>query len=419
MEFFNSNVGKQAGFSLVEIMVGALLGLIGTIVIMQVFALSEEQKRNTTGSGDASQSAAAALFQIQRDGMAAGHGISKFFYGCPVEGWYASGVGGTDLKFVLVPVTIEKGATAADSDMLSFAYGTSSMGAQAAGVHNPQEAVSLIDVSNRYGYKRGDLIVYMNYKESDLTPYKKYCNLAQVSDLPDLGTSSKRIVALPGNYTNESGEIREIRYNRPGGLCCGKQLTLNAFTDSKGGVVMNLGVFPRAVTYKVSNGQLVLTDGLKGGSDLPIADQVVLMKAHFGIDGTPIPDLRFDGSASPVALPVGNFSLGSDHWAESLPPPTVAAPPSLGIHSDTDWARVIAVRVVLVTRGEKQRPNASGVCETTTSFPVWKAANNKPLDVSADPDWRCYKYSPLEVTIPLRNLMWSNKELGIEPRDAS
>ena len=43
----------SAGFSLVEIMIGMVIGMLGIIVMMQIFALSEGQKRTTTGGGDA------------------------------------------------------------------------------------------------------------------------------------------------------------------------------------------------------------------------------------------------------------------------------------------------------------------------------------------------------------------------------
>ena len=43
----------QAGFSLVEIMVGLVIGLLATLVILQVFSVYEGQKRTTTGTADA------------------------------------------------------------------------------------------------------------------------------------------------------------------------------------------------------------------------------------------------------------------------------------------------------------------------------------------------------------------------------
>ena len=64
------------GFTLVEIMVGVLIGLIGTVVIFQVFAVSEGQKRTTTGAGDAQQNGVFALFQVERDLRTAGFGLA-------------------------------------------------------------------------------------------------------------------------------------------------------------------------------------------------------------------------------------------------------------------------------------------------------------------------------------------------------
>lgn len=66
----------SAGFSLVEIMVGMVIGLIGMIVILQVFGLFEGQKRTTTGGDDAQNAAAIALFGLQHDIEQAGYGIS-------------------------------------------------------------------------------------------------------------------------------------------------------------------------------------------------------------------------------------------------------------------------------------------------------------------------------------------------------
>ena len=54
------------GFTIVEIMVAMLIGLIGSIVIFQVLFVSERQKRTTTGAGDAQQNGLLALYTIER-----------------------------------------------------------------------------------------------------------------------------------------------------------------------------------------------------------------------------------------------------------------------------------------------------------------------------------------------------------------
>lgn len=67
---------NQAGFSLVDIMVGMVLSLLGTIVIFQVFSVSESIKRTTTSGGEAQQNGVAGLFMLQRAVKTAGYGIN-------------------------------------------------------------------------------------------------------------------------------------------------------------------------------------------------------------------------------------------------------------------------------------------------------------------------------------------------------
>ena len=52
----------QHGFSLIEIMIGIVIGLIEILVIYQVFALAEGIKRNTTSVGDAQQNGLLSSF---------------------------------------------------------------------------------------------------------------------------------------------------------------------------------------------------------------------------------------------------------------------------------------------------------------------------------------------------------------------
>jgi type IV pilus assembly protein PilW len=64
------------GFSLVEIMVAMVIGMIGVIVIMQVARTGEAQKRVTTGAGEAQNNGAMAIYAIQRDIKQAGYGFN-------------------------------------------------------------------------------------------------------------------------------------------------------------------------------------------------------------------------------------------------------------------------------------------------------------------------------------------------------
>jgi len=115
----------EAGFSLVEIMVGMVIGMFAIIVMLQSFSLFEERKRTTTGGSDAMSEGVMALYAVQRDIRQAGYGVSALdILGCPVT---VSGV-----SIPLAPVTINP-ATAiiprtgidANTDTLLVIYGNS------------------------------------------------------------------------------------------------------------------------------------------------------------------------------------------------------------------------------------------------------------------------------------------------------
>ena len=69
------HIKAHAGFSLVEIMVGMVIALLGIIIIFQVFSVSEGIKRTTTSGGDALQNGASALSALERSLKEAGYGI--------------------------------------------------------------------------------------------------------------------------------------------------------------------------------------------------------------------------------------------------------------------------------------------------------------------------------------------------------
>lgn len=77
---------RHAGFSLVELMIGLLLGMLAIIVIMQVFSVSEGYKRATTGGDDAQNNGAIALYELQRNVRQSGLGTGAFpIIGCNVQ----------------------------------------------------------------------------------------------------------------------------------------------------------------------------------------------------------------------------------------------------------------------------------------------------------------------------------------------
>ncbi|MCL4185409.1 MAG: PilW family protein, partial [Burkholderiaceae bacterium] len=65
----------QKGVTLVELMVALVIGSIAVLVIQQVMAVFEGQKRTSSGGSDAQVNGAVALFSIEREIRQAGYGL--------------------------------------------------------------------------------------------------------------------------------------------------------------------------------------------------------------------------------------------------------------------------------------------------------------------------------------------------------
>ena len=74
----NVRTHRTRGVSLVELLVGLVIGMIGVVIMMQIFSVSEGYKRTTTGGDDAQNNGAIGLYGLQRDLRQAGQGTNSF-----------------------------------------------------------------------------------------------------------------------------------------------------------------------------------------------------------------------------------------------------------------------------------------------------------------------------------------------------
>ena len=114
---------KQQGFSLVEIMVGMIIGMLGIIIIMQVTSVFEARKRTTSSGDDAQNGGAISLSSLQRDLAQAGYGFSsRLLVGSSLVTPFVT-------LNPLMPVTLNPATLAAigdtGSDKLMLMYGNS------------------------------------------------------------------------------------------------------------------------------------------------------------------------------------------------------------------------------------------------------------------------------------------------------
>lgn len=368
---------SDKGFSLVEIMVGMIIGMLGILVIYQVFAVFEGQKRTTTSGSDAQQNGAIGLYAIERDVRMAGYGINDpAILGCTIQAYNVNSTAPGTFTLTLVPVNITKNP-ANTPDLITVFYSNASTLMSPARLQQtmPTPAADF-KVDNRFGYNPGDLVIAAC---PGCNPSLD-CTLFEITGLPTTIGQTDILNHNTGSYINAQGANVNATYNKAGGLSI--SYPMYDYSTKTGGKLFNIGSGPINNTYSVQNSQLMVQSSATGsaGVPTPITDGIVQLKAYYGKDTT------------------GDGEI--DDYDDIAP--TNAA----------GWAQVMSVRMAIVARsGQREKPNATtGLCETTTAFPSWSGKTLVPgseaLDLSSDPDWKCYRYKTFETSVPLRNMIW-------------
>lgn len=346
---------RQTGFSLVEIMVGLVIGLLATLVIMQVFATFEGQKRTTTGSADAQTNGSIALFTIQRDMLMAGFGLPVFDKQNPplkcdptvtVDHDSVAATAAIDM----FPIAITEGGAGA-SDTIRIRYATdSAIAKNGVAVKIVGLTAPVAGVDNNLGCNDGDVVLISSGTS---------CVMTRVNDT-DLAVDTTHIT-----LQSSAGAVIGASL-----ACMGKW---NQFT------------------YSVVGNQLQRNDA-SIATPTPIVSEIVNIQAQYGI------------SATADSNKIVNWVSASGAWAA----PSIA-----------DRNRIRAIHVAVVARnGLMEKDNVTQPCTTTKGTVnqgpcAWDDADLDPapvLDLSiGDANWQRYRYRVYETIIPLRNLVWAFK----------
>jgi type IV pilus assembly protein PilW len=353
----------QAGFSLIEILVGLVIGLLATLVIMQVFSVFEGQKRTTTGAADAQTNGSIALYSIAHELRMAGYGLLPAIdspLNCTTLTFGATGI--TDIS----PVTITDGGTAAGaSDTIAIRYGTSNSG----GVPSPITAIPVgnsVPLDTNMACHVGDVAMIINGST---------CNLSNVTGPTDID--------IPPVPSTPPDTLNVILDDITGAVAGAKVGCLGSW------VTTIFRVNPNYDPAVAANSQAYLErDG-----DPNVAD-IVNIQAQYGITAT--------GNQNQVT-----------NWVDAVAP-TWAAP------SVADRNRIKAIHIAVVARnGLKEKSPVTDTCTTAKG-----TVNNGPcawddtnfdaapkIDLSNDANWRNYRYRVFETIIPLRNMIWAKDTL--------
>ncbi|MBK9161411.1 MAG: PilW family protein [Nitrosomonadales bacterium] len=351
------NRHRNSGFSLVEIMVGMVIGLLSTIIVMQVFATFEGQKRTTTGGSDAQTNGGVSLYIIERDIRMSGYGLGEAT-GCALKRSF-NNAALADL--MLAPATIVDGA-GGSTDSITVLSGNKSswsLPVRVIAIHN--QADTQINVSATLGMSQGDLLIA--YEGS--TPPN--CTLFQVDNADPV---LNPVIHAAGSWNGNTA--------------------IFPATFSTDALLMNVGSL-LSHTYSVdANNNLVLTDYISAtntNNSQIISSDVASLQAQYGFDTRA--GVQTDSQV--------------DTWSAAM----IDADASGTVGDAGDVNRIYAIRFAIVARnGLMEKPNpATGVCDTTTVGPSWAGG---VINLAADANWMCYRYKTFETIVPLRNMLWRN-----------
>jgi type IV pilus assembly protein PilW len=383
----SSSKHRSKGFSLLELMVGVAIGLVGIVAIFQVLTTWDSRRRSTTAGSDAQISGVIGLFQMEKSLKLAGLGFStlpRAIFGCPVAA-YNAGFVPTNFSFPLVPLSIAQG-TDGQTDSITVLSGNSNF--VSGGVLFKASTKTTKATAANAGFQLGDLVVVA----PQTVVGALNCWLVEINDRSDptfvsLGHSSASTYV--SDYT---GTSTTPRYNDPAND-----------SDTLGvGNLYNLGPSPALEVWTIQqptagsmrNASKLIKTNLLTNLTTEVMDGVINLQALYGVDG------------SDATTPDGIIS--DAEWTATAP---------------ADWSRLLAVKVAILTRSQQFEKDYGATVvpswfagSTATNFAMFNidgTAGAAPFTASSNPrssgdpnDWRSYRYRVYEKVIPLRNVIW-------------
>lgn len=481
---------SERGFTLIELMVAVVIGLITVLIMNQALIASEGYRRSSTAGGDAQVSGSLAMFLLQRDLRNAGYGLmasesdgsaigvtpislcgpphaTRVYTGAATATPAAVELDGANkpgfVHFAVYPPgTVVHDAIYApppasseadyNTDVIQVIYAGTSASVSTA-VHAQEVDVgasrmALRMKTSRFGYRKGDLILVASTSPvlvDGAAHPQPICMINEVTGLPGSNYGNDLDFAT-SPLSNGRDLLRENTLAYNGGKYCSdyldNPLLANCAADNQipstrlgapanpppdptshllfniqlGTTELSTRVYnfgPRAEIadaasaplsrfvarmYRIHQSRLESCDFLSGdcttasGIWIPIADNIVSMRAAYGVD---------DGSNGGTA----NDGI-VDTWTQTPPNP----PPGGSVR----WEQVLAARISIVSRSRNFEKSAT----TTTTSPAWAGdennaalhdsswADNYPHDITHLADWGHYRYRLFETTVPFRNLIW-------------
>lgn len=353
------------GFSLVELMISIVIGLITLLVVTQVLVASTERKRASVGGTDSLLNATLGLYTVERDIKNAGFGLNPIreSLGCQVKRRYEAQ---PEEITSLAPIVISDGASGAADEIRIMASNKGNFPLPIF-IREHDQTSRVFHVHQALGVRDGDIMVAVPIVPTD----DAWCSVFEVSDL--------------------SADQTEIRHAADNDRPWNQQAIFPTGDNRywRGDYLVNLGTGVEQ-TYGISAGNELTLTSYNYFSDTNRRMPEVLYPHIVQLQATYGKDTDDNGSA--------------DKWDTVLPTNT------------SEWSQVVAVRVAIVARSTNREAtqvtpdpaNGVGDCSMATAV-CWRPdPNENPVPISMPgADWRNYHYRVLETTVPLRNAIWA------------
>jgi type IV pilus assembly protein PilW len=389
--FFTATRGRVTGFSLIELLVAMVIGLVVTAAIASVLIRTEGSKRTTTSVNDLNQTGAYTAYVLDRHLRSAGSGFSqrwKDVYGCLLDvSQYAGAQQVLPISPALTasspffnftpqvrmaPVIIGKdlASSASRGDVLMVMSGSGGVSEMSLPLL-PGSTTSDLNVATGLGFETNDIILL---SDPGVTAG---CMVQQVGTrtISNAGQTIPLGGATPTYFTEQ-----------------GSKVNLSGFFAGNA-VVSQLGSTKNPPQFKLygvgDNNTLVSLDLLTfGGAEASIADGVVEMRALYGLDTTDPTDGVIDSWTSATgAYAASTLTDGSEVSRNNL-------------------RRIVAVRVGFVLRTSlAEKPNKDGSQVTGSSLTLFEDLGALKHTRTLTTEESNYRYRTFETTIPLRNVL--------------
>lgn len=375
MKTISLRLTHHRGFGLIELMVGLVIGLLTTIVIMQVFSAFEGQKRTTSGSSDTQTNGALALYSLERELQMAGYGMPLYATtNTPSPMKCTTGVFDVDHdgnagtpKIGFAPVEITDGGSGGLSDTVTIRYASANATAAKSNSGVPiiigAKSGSTLTVEVALGCSVNDTALLI--KDTD-------CGMTRVTGVVS-GVPSAITVADASHAAAD------------GTLAC-----LSGWSE----VSYRIGASDNRYWLETIDSRETTFPNA-----LPRQADIVNIQAQYGIaKAAPATDQeRYD---------VDEWVDATGDW--KIPTLTIA-----------NRNRIRAVRIAVIARNPlKEKEKVTTACSSKFCAgwedPVrtGQTRNSPTMEVTVPgADWEYYRYRTYQSIVPLRNLIWASQSL--------